>query len=243
MHQIRPRHATTSSSPDGSAAKHPTPAPTKYGTDSRAERKRRTRDLLDERARPPGKTPRTLKTTLRQLTTGTCPKDAPDDIMFEVSLGGQPYGDGVYFHPTIERNGTRQPGAAQARKAWQILTPLRGAKAASTGLNRWLQRLFRERVRRMAQPSSTGSARPSSRSVAKRFCTGTKSLISETGPATTSTPQRPAYLANGEIGMVVGQYKRKSLEKPKAYLESRSRVQLTARAQIRLSPRRLQRRR
>lgn len=156
-----------------------------------------------------------LKQTLRRLTNESCPKDAADDIVFEVSLGGQPYGAGVYFHASRERNGTLQPGAGASAEAWQILTPVRGGETGVDGINRWLQRLYRDRARRMAQPEKYWDRKTCKPLGRQEILYGDKVINIRNGPRDDVYPAKePSYLANGEIGMVVGQYKGKDW-KPK----------------------------
>ena len=152
-----------------------------------------------------------LKLTLRQLTSGTCNKNTPDDVVFEVSLGGQLYGGGVYFHPSREADGNLLPGAGASAEAWQILTPGRGGESGVDGINRWLQRLFRDRVRRMAQPEKYWERKTCKPLGRQEILYGDKVINIRNGQRDDVYPtkDRP-YLANGDSGMVVGQYKGKT---------------------------------
>jgi hypothetical protein len=156
-----------------------------------------------------------LKAALRQITKETCAKDTSDNDVFEISLGGQAFGGAVYFHPSRVRNGELTKGAGASAEAWQILSPVRPGETGVDGINRFIQRLFRERARHWAQPDKPWDRKTFKPLGRQDILYGDKVINVANGSRDDVFPEKDsAYLANGEIGMVVGQYKGKDW-KPK----------------------------
>lgn len=130
-----------------------------------------------------------------------------DETAFEVSLGGSEFRGRVYFSQSRAVDGQRNGGGANT-ESWQILAPLRGGETGVDGMNRWIKRLFRNSVRSWAEPEN-----PRYRKVAKGMGSqgilyGDKVINLSNGRRFDVYPEDPnAYLANGEIGLAVGQYK------------------------------------
>lgn len=129
-----------------------------------------------------------------------------DPAGFEQSLGGTPFGEGIYFH--VGRN-PGESGACARVEDWQILTPVRGAAPGSTLMNRLLQEVFRAQTKHWATHRYRKIPKPMGPEEIlygdKVICTANqrrKDIWPESHPT--------RYIANGEIGIVVGQYKGKS---------------------------------
>ena len=133
-----------------------------------------------------------------------------DEDCLETSLGGLPYDNGaVYF-----RNGKDEAdirGAASCAESWQILSPVRGGQSGVDGLNRCIHERFRRRAREWASP-------PPAKWYTRKTATplgpegilyGDKVINVVNGRRFDHWPKvdHAGYLANGEIGMVVGQQK------------------------------------
>jgi hypothetical protein len=125
------------------------------------------------------------------------------ETLFEVSLGGQLDDLDVHFHSSA--------GAEE----WQILSPVQVGAAGVVGLNRLLQKQFRERARQWAEPEEFRLRKAYKPLGPERILYGDKVINVKNGPRHDVDPRAKseAYLANGEIGMVVGQYKRKDCKK------------------------------
>ena len=136
--------------------------------------------------------------------------DGPDDELgFEESLGGSRRGDvpWAFFFNRFSDN----PGAARKAEAWQILSPRRAGLVGVDALNRVLQTRFRTKVRELATKRGWG------RKVPRPFgpqmlLYGDKviNVVNGRRHDVWPEPNGEAYLANGDIGMVVGQYKFKN---------------------------------
>ncbi len=133
-----------------------------------------------------------------------------DDLAgFEQTLGGSLYGENgqVYFWPG--KNG--QPGAAGKVEDWQILAPVRGQAYGTVELNRVIQRHFRKQKLEWATTSGRWRKIPQPFG-AESIVYGDKVINTTNQRRYKVFPEEGAlkYVANGEIGIVVGQYKRQN---------------------------------
>ena len=150
---------------------------------------------------------------------------------FELSFGA------AWNHGDI----TFSLGAAAQAESWQILTPFRANEAGVGGLNRWLQKRFRGRVRQLA------GEKPWLRKVyeplgPEGILYGDKVISCRNGLRKDVNPSKQdRYLANGEIGIVIGQYKANHQSKGLPD-KSRSRILHSTWLQVWLSGTRFQRR-
>ncbi len=128
-----------------------------------------------------------------------------DQRGFDRSLGSTQHGDYDYFNRT--KDGT--PGAVRDVEAWQILSPLRGMPFGVGNINRQIHERFRVDLMELAStrrnrhiPIPLG---------AERIVYGDKviNLNNHSRGGRKVYPQEGAlgYLANGEIGIAVGQWK------------------------------------
>ena len=133
--------------------------------------------------------------------------DGPDDELgFEESLGGVRKGDlpWAFFQNRFANN----PGAAAQAEAWQMLSPVRAGPVGVDALNRMLQARFRAKVRELAEAEGWGRKVP--RPVGPQMLLYGDKVINvsnQRGRDVWPTPDGETYLANGDIGIVVGQYK------------------------------------
>lgn len=129
-----------------------------------------------------------------------------DELGFELSLGGSRFSDldRAFFWNRFGDN----PGAALKVDAWQVLSPVRGGFEGVDALNRAIQERFRRGWREAA------AAKPWKRKVPEPF--GAQSIVYGDKVINTVNQRRrdvwpkvdgEAYIANGDLGIVVGQYK------------------------------------
>ena len=131
-----------------------------------------------------------------------------DETAFEVSLGGgQPFNGRVYFNLSREDEGRRRGGGAEVEN-WQILSPLRGGETGVDGLNRWIKRLFRSSVRAWAEPEIYYHRKVPKPMGGQAIVYGDKVINTANGLRRHGKEKNDrTYVANGEVGLIVGQYK------------------------------------
>ncbi len=134
-----------------------------------------------------------------------------DELGFEESLGGERYGDcaWAFFWPT---SGDKR-GAAERAEDWQILSPIRGGLTGADALNRMIQSRFRAKVRELAEKE--GWERKIPRPVGPQcLLYGDKviNVINHRRDDVWPRPEGEAYLANGDVGIIVGQYRTKKFK-------------------------------
>ena len=101
-----------------------------------------------------------------------------------------------------------KPGAATKAKSWQILSPVRAGLIGVDALNRMIQGRFRAKVRELAE--ADGWERKVPRPMGPQaLLYGDKviNVLNQRRRDVWPEPTSEAYLANGDIGIVVGQYK------------------------------------
>lgn len=136
---------------------------------------------------------------------------ANDELGFELSLGGSRYDDfdRAFFWNCFGDN----PGAARMVEAWQILSPVRAGLDGVDALNRSIQERFRSKVRQLAV--AEGWDRKVPRPVGRQsILYGDKviNVINQRRYDVWPEPEGEAYIANGDLGVVVGQYKTRKLK-------------------------------
>jgi len=136
--------------------------------------------------------------------------DTEDLRGFNRAMGSTPSGDYDYFNAT--RNG--KTGAVAQVEAWQILSPLRGMPFGVGDINRQIHERFRAGFMDLA---SRQWNRPIPKPLGtERIVYGDKVInqINHRRDGRRVYPQDGAlgYLANGEIGVVVGQWKTKRMK-------------------------------
>lgn len=131
---------------------------------------------------------------------------ADDELGFEESLGGSRFSDKpfAFFRSKFGHS----PGAADKVEDWQILAPLRAGAIGVDALNRTMQARFRTQVRQLAEavrwrkvPTPFGP---------QGILYGDKVINIRNQHRKDVYPREgESYIANGDIGIVVGQYKGK----------------------------------
>ena len=131
-----------------------------------------------------------------------------DELGFDESLGGARYRDipWAFFRNRFGDN----PGAATRAEDWQMLSPVRAGLVGVDALNRMLQTRFRSKARELAETKGWGRKVP--RPVGRQMLLyGDKviNVINQRRRDVWPKPAGEAYVANGDIGIVVGQYNTK----------------------------------
>jgi hypothetical protein len=152
---------------------------------------------------------------LGELKTELPLQNDEDENGFEQTLGGQPFGNAVYFN--FKTNA--KESIALAAENWQILSPIRATEVGVERLNRALQERFRKRVEAWANPRPPAKYydRKTTKPLGRHgILYGDKVINIQNSIRKDMWPENvgQGYVANGEIGVVVGQYKGKSW-KPK----------------------------
>lgn len=135
-----------------------------------------------------------------------------EEMKFEESLGGKPYKQAAYFNFRTNVD----ESAASMVEAWQILSPVRGGPPGVERLNRNIQERFRKRALAWAAPEDRRYRKTTKPTGRHGILYGDKVISVKNGPRDDVWPEGKVegYVANGEIGIVVGQYKGQSW-KPK----------------------------
>lgn len=130
-----------------------------------------------------------------------------DAIRFEEQLGGSPCQGSVYFWEGKEG----KPGACAKAGDWQILSPVRGEPYGVEAVNRLIQQTFRSKTKEFATSRWRKIPKPMGR---EEILYGDKVINVQNHWHGDVWPKEGAlrYIANGEIGIVVGQYKTKYLK-------------------------------
>lgn len=126
-----------------------------------------------------------------------------DSKNFELSCGGKSVGSYVFFN--VSKSG--ENGAAFKAEDWEILSPIRGNSFGVESLNRIIQETFRAQTKKWAQRRFNRKIpKPMGR---EEILYGDKVIQVQNKRRFKVYPKADAleYVANGEIGIVVGQYK------------------------------------
>lgn len=130
---------------------------------------------------------------------------ATDLLGFNKSLGSITSEKGNEY---FDRTKDGKPGSVEAVEAWQILSPLRGMSFGVSDINRQIHERFRSGFLDLATSKYRSIPKPMG---AERVVYGDKviNLSNHARGGRKVYPQEGAlgYLANGEIGLVVGQWK------------------------------------
>ncbi len=140
-------------------------------------------------------------------------RDRDDVAGFEQSIGSTPPDDDGYVYFNRSKNG--EIGAASKVENWQILTPVRGQPHGVWDLNRVIQRRFRGRTLEWAASKYRRVPKPVG---PEEIVYGDKVIntVNKRYHPKRVYPEKGAlcYVANGEIGSVVGQFKTQNMSKP-----------------------------
>ncbi len=152
----------------------------------------------------PWKTPEEFQRKLLRVLVKELPLSGLDDVQgFDLKLGATVSGSYCYFNK----------GAAPAAEQWQILSPVRGMGHGVTAINRLIHKQFRSQVVQFARkkkyrkiPKPLGP---------EEIVYGDKVINVKNHPRSRVWPEEGSakYLANGEIGIAVGQFKTGNMTK------------------------------
>lgn len=128
-----------------------------------------------------------------------------DEKGFEISLGGIQSGQFVYFNNAY--NG--KPGSAEKVENWQILSPVRGQPYGVDLLNRLIQKTFRRNTIQLARNKWRKVPKPFGH---EEIIYGDKviNILNQHRKDVWPKENALCYVANGEIGIAVGQFKSKN---------------------------------
>jgi hypothetical protein len=121
-----------------------------------------------------------------------------DSFNFDIRLGGNPSGEFVYFNR----------GIAEAVENWQILTPVRAQVHGVTDINRLIHKAFKAKTIEFARKKRRRTPKPMGE---EEIVYGDKVINLYNHRHYRVYPRDDArkYIANGEIGIVNGQFKTK----------------------------------
>ena len=148
-----------------------------------------------------------LSTKLLELIVKELGLDSLDDeVGFECSLGASTHNGGSFFWRS---RSTEIPIKAER---WQILSPIRGADHGVAVLNRVIQQTFRKKW--LSRATSRQQNRKIHRPVGPQgIIYGDKVINLKNSSMRDVFPNRQSYVANGDVGIVVGNYKTKKQSK------------------------------
>ncbi|WP_163165404.1 AAA family ATPase [Arthrobacter sp. Alg241-R88] len=127
--------------------------------------------------------------------------DCDDQLGFQASYGGNVSGQHVYFNR----------GSAGLVEAWQILSPVRSVVGGVNELNRLIQHTYRASMRNLAQEPVVWKRKIPKPVGPQEIVYGDKVINVRNKARTRFWPENDdalAYVANGEIGVVVGPFKK-----------------------------------
>lgn len=145
-------------------------------------------------------------------------RDVDDQAGFGASLGGVDDGNGnVYFNSKWKQN----PGAGVASEKWQILSPIHATAAGVAELNRSIHRHFRDNLISWARRQVPAYLRQIPTPMGPEGIVYGDKVINTKNHRNSDifpneprrgggTPESAKFVANGEIGMVVGQFRPKT---------------------------------
>jgi ATP-dependent exoDNAse (exonuclease V) alpha subunit len=151
---------------------------------------------------------------LQQVLQTELKLSSPDDVIsFDTSLGGTKSKGYCYFNRTWDKG-----GIGNAAENWQILSPVKAMPHGVIGLNRLIHRLFRSksvelsrnRYRKMPDGRVEIIYRKTPEPLGpEEIVYGDKVINLRNHPRRDVYPEEGCakYLANGEIGIAVGQFK------------------------------------
>ena len=151
------------------------------------------------------KAPEDFQSQLIDVLVQELKLEGPEDIRgFNIAMGATAAGDYDYFNSTKQG----KPGAVQAVEAWQILSPLRGMPFGVGDVNRQVHAQFRKGFLELATRPWRSIPKPMG---SERVVYGDKviNVANHRRAGKRVYPENGAlgYLANGEIGVTVGQWK------------------------------------
>jgi len=153
-------------------------------------------------------TPSELQDYLANRLERTFGDDPDDQHWFEKSIGGSEYQDNIYFR--FGSDGVK--GAGSSAENWQILSPVWGREWGVEALNDHVHRKFRGDAIERALSQDARSRKIPQPAGPQRIIYGDKVINVRNARNKNVWPKTGAleYVANGEIGSVVGKFKGKN---------------------------------
>lgn len=131
----------------------------------------------------------------------------PEEDLFALSIGASTYNGRMYHW--AGRDG--RPGAAGMVEAWQVLSPLRAGLFGVEAINREVQRRYRTSALSMAREPDPRRRLVPGPAGPEGIVWGDKVInLVNSGRRRTYPRLDEAYVANGDLGAVVGEFKTKS---------------------------------
>jgi hypothetical protein len=127
-----------------------------------------------------------------------------DELAFEESLGAKRFEGKTYFRLPWED----EPSVTEKAESWQILSPVRSGLHGVEAVNRLVQETFRTHARELA--SAEGFIPKIPRPMGGQgLLYGDKviSVVNRVRGACWPTPDEKPYVANGDIGIAIGDYR------------------------------------
>jgi len=153
-------------------------------------------------------TPAELETLLLQVIAEELKFPTPEDEhAFEESLGASRWEGKTYFW--LSKEGS--PGVTAKAESWQILSPVRAGLHGVDAVNRHIQDKFRKRAKQLANEETFWKRKIPPPMGPQGLMYGDK-VISVVNGARRQCWPKPAenpYVANGDIGVAIGDYKTK----------------------------------
>ena len=148
-----------------------------------------------------------LQAKLLRLIVDELELSGPDDeVGFECSLGATTHNGATFFWRS---RGSEAPVKAER---WQILSPVRGADHGVAVLNRVVQQTFRKTW--LSRATSRHRNRKIHRPAGPQgIIYGDKVINLRNSGVREVFPERPSYVANGDVGIIVGNYKTRKQSK------------------------------
>ena len=155
-----------------------------------------------------------VKTVTKAISRRRSYNGDREDAAFEISYGGRFFrgNEKVYFNMSRLQVDAKNPesrtGGGADAETWQILSPVRAGETGVDGLNRFLQKRFRQQVRAWAEPEEPWNRRVCKPMGPQGILYGDKVINVTNGKRNDVYPSSgEGYVANGEIGVAIGQYK------------------------------------
>ena len=145
-----------------------------------------------------------IKAATRSISHKLSFDDERDDATFEISLGGRPFNEVVYFNQSRSKKTPRASKAVVAEaptlKHGRYFSPVRAGETGVDGLNRWLQKSFRRQARAWAEPEKYWERKTCKPLGAQGVLYGDKVINVANARRYDVYPKvEKGYLANGEI--------------------------------------------
>lgn len=171
-------------------------------------------DILGSISMRQWSTPAELHALLRGELAAALPEMTSDDdaVGFQKSYGGTADGDYMYFNI----------GSAALAEAWQVLSPVRADGSGVTELNRLLQRTYRAQTLTLARNRDHWARKVPRAAGPQEIVYGDKVINVRNRSRRYYYPKLEGileYVANGEIGVMTGPFRRRGAKTPLDRLE------------------------